>query len=544
MRFKLASLVAPGLLALSSLGLAGCPTPKPLPGGPPPVYETPRTIPGDSAAPADSAAADMGVDPPPFGEVSSLTRQIDSYMSGYGAKWGEAYAPSGVLAVAYNGKIVFTRAYGKADRKSGAQPDATTQFRIGSLTKMFTAASIMKLVEKGSVKLDDPITKYVTELPDAYKDVTLTQLLHQTAGVASYTDDPSMLKRKGEELPVAEMVGWMAKQPLAFKPGSSWAYSNSNYYLLGVVVERASKSTLEAFMKTSIFEPAGMFNASAKPGTGPVAKGYMIGPSDKLVDADLVNPSMPFGAGYLYASVNDLVAWDKALEGTKVLSKESKAALFTVDNDKNYAMGWVVQKKGATEVEWHNGAIDGYGSYLGRAPSKHIAVVFLSNTFQFGATEVGQDVMGMALGGPAVKPKEERDMVVMDLAYGTAIAGDYKLTPESEKDARAKLPAPVVDSVAGFTIAYDSGNLVATPSGQSAVALHRAKDGVLFNGAFGIDITPDFGGPEGAKPATGFTVKQGALTLSYTRGKYVPAPPAKDPKPASPPKATTPASKK
>lgn len=538
MRSKLASLVAPGLLALCSVGLVACPTVKPLPGGPPPVYETPRTLPGDSANPAGSAAVDMELDPPPFGEVSELTRQIDTYMSGYGAKWGEAYAPSGVLAVAHGGRIVFTRAYGRADRKSGALPDAATQFRIGSLTKMFTAASIMKLVEKGDVKLSDPITKYIPELADPYKDVTITQLLHQTAGVASYTDDPSILKRKGEDIPVTEMVGWIGKQPLGFKPGSSWAYSNSNYYLLGVVVERVSKGTLEAFMKTSIFEPAGMFNSSVKPGTGPVAKGYIISPSDKLVDADAVSPAVPFGAGYLYASVNDLVAWDRALDGTKVLSKESKASFFSVDNEKNYAMGWIIQKKGNTEVEWHNGAIDGFGSYFGRAPSKKIAVVFLSNTYQFAATQVGQDVMGMALGGPAVKPTVERDMVVMDLAYGTSIAGDYMLTPESEKATREKgVPGGIVDSVLGFTIAYDSGNLTATPNGQSGVALHRAKDGVLFNGAVGIDLTPD-AAADGGKVG-GFSLKQGGLMLTYVRGKFTPRPPAKDPKPVNPPKTPT-----
>lgn len=534
---RLASLAALGSLVLSSVVLAACPTVKPLPGGPPPVYETPRTIPGDSASPATSAAVDidMDMDPPPFGEVSALARGIDTYMSGYGARWGEAYAPSGILAVTYGGKIVFTRAYGKADRKSGAQPDATTQFRIGSLTKMFTAAAVLKLVEKGDVKLDDPITKYVSELPEAYKEVKITHLLHQTAGVASYTEDPAILKRKAEEVPVADMVGWIGKQPLAFKPGASWAYSNSNYYLLGVVVERASKGTLEAFMKTSLFEPAGMFNASVKPGTGPVAKGYMISPTEKLVDADAVSPSVPFGAGYLYASVNDLVAWDKALDGTKVLSKESKASFFSVDNDQSYGMGWIVQKKGAAEVTWHNGAIDGFGSYFGRSPSKHIAVVFLSNTFQFDATKVGQDVMSMALGGPAVKAKDEREFVVMDLAYGTSVAGDYKLTSESEKAAKDKgVPATVLDTVMGFTIAYDSGNLTATPNGQSALALHKAKDaGVLFNGSTGVEITPDFSG-EGGK-ASGFTVKQGGLSLVYTRGKYT-APLQPLPGPVNPPK--------
>ncbi|MFO0611047.1 MAG: serine hydrolase domain-containing protein [Polyangiaceae bacterium] len=536
MRFSL--LVAPGLLALASVVLVACPTVKPLPGGPPPVYEPPRTIPGDSASPAGSSAVDMGTEDAPFGEVSSLTRAIDTYMSGYGAKWGEAYAPSGVLAVAYGGKVVFTRTYGKADRRSNAEPDAATQFRIGSLTKMFTAASVMKLVEKGTVKLDDPITKYVSELPEAYKDVTLTRLLHQTAGVPSYTDDPAMLRRKAEDVPVADVLAWIAKQPLAFKPGSSWAYSNSNYYLLGVVVERASKSTLEAFMKTSIFEPAGMFNSSVKPGTGPVAKGYMISPADKLVDADAVSPAVPFGAGYLYASVNDLVAWDRALEGTKVLSKESKASLFSVDNDKNYGMGWIVQKKGGTEIEWHNGAIDGFGAYFGRSPDKHVAVVFLSNTFQFDATQVGQDVMGMALGGPAVKPIAEREFEVMDLAYGTSIAGDYKLTPEAEKAASDKgVPRAVLDTVMGFTIAYDSGTLTATPNGQSAVSLHKGKDGVLFNGAMGVDVTAQFG--DGGK-ATGLTLKQGGLSLSYVRGKYSPPPPL-DPK--TPPKGA-PVSKK
>jgi len=120
---------------------------------------------------------------PPFGDATQLRKAVDTYMSGYGSKWGEAYAPSGILEVLFRGQIVYSRVFGKADRGTGAAPSPGTQFRIGSLTKQFTAAAILKLVERGTLKLEDTAKTYVTELPDAFKDVTIQELLQQTVQV-------------------------------------------------------------------------------------------------------------------------------------------------------------------------------------------------------------------------------------------------------------------------------------------------------------------------------------------------------------------------
>lgn len=450
-------------------------------------------------------------------------------MSGFGAKWGESYAPSGILEVLYRGQIVYSRVFGKADRTTGAAPTPSTQFRIGSLTKQFTAAAILKLAEQGALKLDDPAKKYVTELPDAFKDVTLDQLLHQTSGIPAYTEDEALTKRKKEQIPEADILAWFGKQSPRFAAGTKWAYSNSNYYLLSVIAERAGKKPIDQLLKELVLDPAGMKATSPAASTGALALGYRRSANSALVPADVVSSSLPLGAGFLFSTAGDLALWDEALNGTKVLSDASKNKMWSIGLH-NYGMGWMIDVSHKTAVAWHNGQIDGYSAYFARAPEKGVAVIFLSNVVDFDATKPGRDVLDMALGGAPIAPIVERDTVAMDEAFAKSLAGDYKLLPESEEALRKKgAPDALVNSVMGFSFAFADGGLTGKPSGQESLVFLRAPDGSVFNPAVGVDIVPDFGG---AKAAKTLQMKQGELALSYTRGKYE-KPKAKDKDPAA-----------
>lgn len=511
-------------LVLATLAFS-CSSPQPLPGGPPPEYEPPRPFPFPSASASASASApEPDAAAPTLPTKEQLAERVDRFMKGYGATWSEAYAPSGILVVAYKGEPVLVRGYGKADRGKSTTPAIGTRFRIGSITKQFTAAALLKLVEKKKVDLDASVRTFVTELPAAYDAVTVRQLLNQTSGVADYTEDQALMARKKNDLPVSDMLGWMGKHPLAFTPGSSWAYSNSNYYLASVIVERASKEPFETFLKREILDHAGMADTSSGPG-GDMALGYTRTGSGKIVDAPPISMTIPFGAGFLRSSARDMLAWDRALKGTAVLSEASKNTMFAPVRE-NYGMGWIANDIGKKKVLWHNGGIDGFSSFFGRELDDDAVVLFFSNVEDFDATPVGRAVLHMLAGEEMTAPVE-RPISKVDDAFAKTVAGDWVMTKDAKTDLEKKLPPGTVDAIEGLTVKYADGAISAKPTAQSEFGLMRSVENTLFSPKLGVEIVPDLGKSAGAKKAVGLTLKQGGLSVAFVPGKPKPQPKAK-----------------
>lgn len=508
------------LLVVSALS-SGCSSePRTKYVGPPPEYEPPRPGPGQGPAASASAALpdDDGTDLPPYGSVQDLSASIDAYVKGYGSRYGAAYAPSGVLLVSHDGKVIVTRGYGKAKLPDGADPTDKTRFRIGSVTKPVVAVAVMKLVEDKTLSLDDSIRKHVPELPAAYDDVKLASLLSQTSGVPSYTDPGGLLDRKMQDVPQKDVIDWLGKHPPAPTEGKErpFSYSNSNYYLAGLAVERATKLSLEQALGKLVLGPAGMKSTgvAADPSD---AVGYTRNVRDELVAADDVSPSLPFGAGFLRSTAADLLAFERALSGTALLSDASKARMWTPVS-KDYAFGWVVGDIGGSKIVWHNGAIDGFGAFVGRAPEQKVAVAFVSNRFEFDTTKLGLDVLKMAMTGSSVSAPVERETVAIDDALGQGIAGEYVLDKKAKKELEKQLPAPVIASIEGMTFTYDKGALLAKPTGQGELGLKRAPNGTLFHPGLRLEIELDPPAPKGGK-TPGFTLKQNTVVAKYVRGK-------------------------
>ncbi len=501
--------------------------------GHPPEYEPARAFPGASAAlPDDDGPL---ADSAPYGTPEELAQKVDAYVAGYGKQWGEAYKPSGIMVVAKDGAPVLTRAYGLANREKNTPFTLDTQLRIGSLTKQFVAAATLKLVEAQTLALKDSVRKYLPELPATFEPITLHHLLSQTSGIPSYTDDSKLLARKKDEVPASEVVAWASKKTLDFTPGEKHVYSNTNYFLLGVVLERATKKPLAEVLAKEVFAPAGL-KATAPEPNATAAIGYVRGASQTLSPADVVSNSLPGGAGFLRSSARDLLTWDRALAGDKVLKKESRELLFKPVSQ-NYAYGWVYGQLGGTEIEWHNGKIDGFGSFFARAPEKGIAVVVLSNSFDFDETTLGTNVLTMALTDKTVPPLVERPLSPIDEAYAKTVTGEYVIPKKSLEELKQKIPAAFLDSIEGFELKYGPTGLSGRASGQSAFPLMRSAEGALFFQTAGIEITPDFGDPKKPeKKAKGIKLSQGALTIDYVRGK-MPAPKKPDVKKPEPKKA-------
>jgi CubicO group peptidase (beta-lactamase class C family) len=302
---------------------------------------------------------------------------------------------SGSVVVVDAGKMVLEKAYGFADRGGKRKNAPGTRFRIGSLSKQFTASAILALAHDGKLALTDPVSRFFPEYPadNLVNDgvaVTVHHLISHTSGIANprATPDFKSLVWRRPITPV-EQIGWAKGSPLVRKPGTAFAYVNYNFLLAALIVEKVSGQAYETFLRRRFFEPLGMHDTGTvlpQAEAARAAVGYHAGATGQLValadEASLEDPDVTyaFGSGQIYSTVQDLARWDRALNGDTVLPAASRKLLFA-PNLHDYAYGWLVQKKENVTYEWHNGAISplGFTSLMVRVPSKDRFVAYLSN---------------------------------------------------------------------------------------------------------------------------------------------------------------------
>jgi D-alanyl-D-alanine carboxypeptidase len=300
---------------------------------------------------------------------------------------------AGSVVVVDGGETVLAKSYGLADRKR-EQPNALdTIFRVGSVSKQFTAAAVLALVEDGALDVTDPVAKYFPEYPEENLEkggvkATLHHLLTHTSGLGDAETTEYFKKNAWFELiDPATLLEVAAELPMATTPGTSYAYSNWGYYLLALVVERASGKSYEAFLRERFFAPLGMTDTGTSLPAEKAARaalgydesgGKLTTMSDQLwfKDKDL---SLVFGSGQIYSTVTDLARWDRALASGEALPR--KGALLFEPALSKYGYGWIVEKKGEVEVAWHNGALSplGFTALVVRVPSKDRFVAYLAN---------------------------------------------------------------------------------------------------------------------------------------------------------------------
>ncbi len=294
--------------------------------------------------------------------AAPLQRLLDSYH-----RAGEF---DGAALVAVGGEIVYRGAFG------AVTPD--TRFRIGSITKQFTAALILQLAEAGKLRLDGVISDYLPNYPAAQgRRVTLHQLLNHTSGIPVYSDDPEVWGRltRRRSSP-AGLLKLFAERPLAFEPGSRFEYDNSGYVVLGAIVERVTGKSYGRALEERILAPLGMRDTGHEPAARPVprlAAGHRR-TLDGLVPASFMDMSSVFAAGSMYSTVDDLFRWEQALYSDRVLSAASRERMF--DGGKfNYGYGWMWQ----APLFAHEGSVYGFHSLIIREPRERILIVLLQN---------------------------------------------------------------------------------------------------------------------------------------------------------------------
>ncbi len=310
-------------------------------------------------------------------------------------------APGLAVAVVRDAKVVYAKGFGFADLQNNVPVTPKTVFRLGSVTKQFTATIVMQLVQEGKLSLDSTLGSLLPDSPKAWSAVTVRQLLSHTGGIPNYTNSPSFVSMIRNEVTVDHINDNVISKPLDFAPGSSWSYSNSGYILLGQIIEKVTGNRFANELHKRILDPLGMHETYFVRETEIVknrASGYTFG-SGRLAQSGYINMTWPFAAGAMESTVLDLAKWDAALYTDKILPQTALAQMWEpvmVANGKaqDYGFAWETQTMNGIKLVFHGGGIPGFSTFILRAPSVGTTVIALCNWDLKDPSDLCKHVMG------------------------------------------------------------------------------------------------------------------------------------------------------
>jgi CubicO group peptidase (beta-lactamase class C family) len=300
------------------------------------------------------------------------------------------------VLIADRGKPVFRKAYGPANREWNVANTPQTVFRIGSTTKTFTAAAVLRLAEQGKLSLDDPIAKFYPAAPAAWASVTLRHLLTHSSGIPNYVEingfirGPARLRSSPDDL-----IALVRDQPLQFPPGADFHYSNTGYVLLGQVIEKVSGQRYADYISEAFFKPLGLDHTAYDDFADVVPKrasGYWR-PAGAWEHARLMTPETGDAAGAFRSTADDLLAWDQALHRGRVLSDAARQAMFT-DYGHGYGLGSFIETRHGHRLWDHGGNVPGFCSAFEYYPDDGVTVIVLDNDAEKLAKELAAAYFG------------------------------------------------------------------------------------------------------------------------------------------------------
>ena len=343
-------------------------------------------------------------------DAAGQAAKIDALASTY-ADYGLF---TGTVLVSMHDEVIFKKGYGLANREWNIPNAPDVKFRLGSITKQFTSMLVMQQVARGAIKLDGHLADY---LPYYRKDtgskVTVHQLLTHTSGIPSYTDNPKFFPEVSRDYyAVDEFVTKFCSGDLEFEPGTKFHYDNSGYFLLGAILEHVTGTSYEALLRSQILDPLGMKDTGYDHFADVLPKratGYQqdLGEIDNSPYLDM---ALPFAAGALYSTVEDLYRWDQALYTDRLLPPDLKAKMFTPVLE-HYAYGWGVRQVAETEpgggktIIAHEGGINGFNTLEERVVDDHALIVLLNNTPGANLGEIAAGIRAILYGREPAAPK-------------------------------------------------------------------------------------------------------------------------------------------
>ena len=414
-----------------------------------------------------------------------------------------ASAPGTAVAVVRGSDTLLFRGYGMANLELGTPVTVNSVFRIGSVTKQFTASAVLQLVEQGKISLTDSIGQWVPDLPIAWRGATVTQLLNHTSGIPSYTNvGEAWVKRWGEEMTGPQLVALVADKPLDFPRGTAWKYDNTGYVLLGMLLEARTGHSWGQDFAERFFTPLGMSRTRYCATNVLIpdrASGYSKNGAGPWTNSTYLAMSQPHAGGALCSTIGDLLTWNRALHNGRILKPSSYDAMTTPQGaalERKYGFALGRETLGTHTVLTHGGRINGFLTGNIFIPDAQLSVTVLTNSDEGGPDRLVLQLARAALGLPLEVPPKA---VATTAAALAAYAGTYDL---------------VIGTPRPFTVALKAGALFGQLEGQGPtdmIPLGNDTFGASFDPNLRIVFTMVNGKP------TKMTLKQGGGTFEGVR---------------------------
>lgn len=386
--------------------------------------------------------------------------------------YSEAGEFNGSALVSHNGNLLINKGFGFENVLNKKEASANTIYQIGSVTKQFTAAVILRLEELGKLKTTDKISKYFPDFPRA-NDITIHHLLTHTSGIFNYTNDGSFMATEAIK-PITEekMISLFKNIKLDFEPGTKWSYSNSGYVLLGYIIQKASGKTYEQEVRNCIFKPLKMSHSGfdfASLKNNEKAQGYYTIDGENSLVAPIVDSSVSFAAGSIYTTSADLLKWHEGLLNNKIIKKTSLEKAFTNYNS-NYGYGWFLSENEGKKYQSHGGGIFGFNAALTRSDADNSFVILLNNVGNPKLDEITKTILAIINDKPYELPKLKKE-VKLDESILRKYIGVYEIVPQFK-----------------ISISVENGQIIAQATGQPKFRLFAQSEKYFFVKAVEAEI--------------------------------------------------------
>jgi CubicO group peptidase (beta-lactamase class C family) len=430
-------------------------------------------------------------------------KEIANRIQAYLQPFGEAGKLIGTVLVARGGHILFLQSYGMANYELSVLNSSETRYHIASVSKPFTAAAILQLQEQGRLRVSDPVSKYVPGFPNGDR-ITLDHLLTHRSGIPDINgiDGIDIFERSPHAL--EQLVAKFAGLPLEFAPGSKQSYSNSNYNLLAVILEKVSGESYENYLRRHIFEPAGMKDSGVDNDTSRLipfaASGYNPAGISGFEKAPYLDWSNKTGNGNLYSTVDDLYRFDHALN-TDVLLKKATQQKYFVEADDNFYGWYIWNQRLGHRLLAARGHGPGFTAELGRYPDDDVTIITLCNSYGTASQKPLSEALEAIVFGQEVPSAPAQRAVTVPKTLLASYAGQYQYGPD------------YFDANAKFTLTAKDGFLLMEIGDRHAALVPVSDTAFLERTFFGhIEMTKDAAGK-----VTGLTCRYGDKTFTAHR---------------------------
>ena len=429
---------------------------------------------------------------------TSLAQSTDARMDQLVQSYVSNKQFMGSVLVARGNDVLLSKGYGSANLEWDIPNTPSTKFRLGSITKQFTAAAILLLEERGKLKAEDPVKKYLPDAPTAWDKVTVFHVLTHTAGIPSFTSFPDYQSLKPLATTTEKLVARFRDKPLEFEPGERFNYSNSGYVLLGYLIEKISGQSYEKFVQENIFTPLGMKDSGYDSNSAVIARraaGYTPGPNGPT-NADFIHMSIPHAAGALYSTTEDLLKWEQGLFGGKLLSAGALEKM-TIPFKNDYAFGLMVSTVNGRKGIQHGGGIEGFNTALVYYPETKLTVAVLGNLNGSAPDQIARQLAAVAHGENVVLPSERKE-ITLEPRILRGYVGAYQMGPGTN-----------------MLITLENNQLISQMTNQGPVPIFPQSETMFFPKV--VDAQLEFSGTDSQGRATQMTLHQNGRDMPAKR---------------------------